>query len=167
MPLIFVITLGWLKRREELFQKSWVRFLRKTFIVINFVLLVQISFRGLQGSVKFYQFTYGMEDKLDVVHVLGDLAPYRVAALNQHFFNFHYPEQILIPDDNRNEIIKEKLASGKPFWLFSTRGKFYFEMAKIDKCKLTYLSIPKWTLNINIGNWIGRSELWSLFKCND
>lgn len=138
----------------------------KVVFVVNFILLIQGSLRPVQSSVQFYKWTYkNLNEPFKKVHVVGDLKPYGIAALNMNFYNFHYPEEVFLKEAQLSSEVEKLVSENTSSWVFASRGKNYFKLSEIDKCKLYYLSIPKWMLKVNIGNWISRSELWSLFKC--
>lgn len=158
LPLMLTYSLPekfieWKKRRLIIYP--W--------IFINLILTLQ-TIRPLQGSIKFYEETRILEKPFKKVYVLGDLAPYRVAALNMNFYNYHYPEQILVKDEGREKLLRDALEL-EDLWVFSSRGKFYFETKKMKSCKNIYIGYPDWVMGFNIGNWVGRSEVWSLFYC--
>ena len=171
LPILMIILLDGSAKYFYFFQKIKNKRLFKYFfnfiVVFNLLLLIQVSFRSLQSSISFYKWTYYNKEKLqEKLHVFGDLRPYGIAALNMHYYNFHYPKYEYVDESNMKEIVLSKTKGG-PKQFFSSKGKHYFAMSEISNCRNLYLSVPKIVLHFNIGNWINRSEVWSLFECSN
>tara|TARA_R110002072_G_scaffold1989_2_gene16382 strand:+ start:95698 stop:97236 length:1539 start_codon:yes stop_codon:yes gene_type:complete len=171
LPIFFMILMEdndqYFSFFEKLKTKMVVKYLFNFLLVINLLLLLQISFRSLQSSVSFYKWSSQNIEKLqNKLYIFGDLRPYGIAALNMHYYNYHYPEYEFVKEENMTNEILSKTKDG-PKQFFSSKGKHYFSMSKMDNCKNVYLSVPKIALHLNIGNWINRSEVWSLFECSN
>lgn len=137
---------------EELYKKKWVRGIWKFVLVVNFTFLMIGSFRAANPSVDFYKFIWNSDIKEINVH--GE-NPYTMLGLPLEFYK---KEDLVI-----NQV--EKYPLSNEHYLFFNKGRFVKEMEKYSQCELIYLTYPKWVLNFNVGNWISRSRVWSLYKC--
>ncbi len=136
----------------------------KTILVIafltNFILIIPASFKSAHSSLPFFKYTWNMEKPFKKLYILGDLNPYGLAALNVHFYNFHNPETINIKNDDYDQV-KNILEKEKQIWVFSSRGKHFTNMNKIEGCVASFLSYPTWLLKLKPK----RSRVLALYKC--
>lgn len=136
----------------SLWEKKSFRGLIKFIIGVNFLFLVIASFRAANPSVNFYSYVWNNDVKN--ITVVGE-NPFTMLGLPLEF----YKKKVVSIN-----VVKEYSPNIKGH-LFFNRGRFVFEMEKNSNCKLQYLTYPKWVLNFNVGNWISRSRVWSLYQC--
>ncbi|CBW25310.1 putative transferase membrane protein [Halobacteriovorax marinus SJ] len=137
---------------EELYKKKWLRGIWKFCVYVNFLFLIIATFRAANPSVDFYKFVWKSEIKTLNVH--GE-NPFTMLGLPLEF----YKKKDLVINE-----VKSFPAEGEHY-LFFNKGRFVKEMEKHTRCELIYLTYPKWVLKFNIGNWISRSRVWSIYKC--
>ncbi|ATH06740.1 hypothetical protein BIY24_01930 [Halobacteriovorax marinus] len=137
---------------EQLYKKKWIRGIWKFCIYVNFLFLIIATFRAANPSVDFYKFVWKSDIK--VLNVHGE-NPFTMLGLPLDF----YKKKDLIINQ-----VKSYPAEGEHY-LFFNKGKFVSEMEKYTRCELIYLTYPRWVLKFNIGNWISRSRVWSIYKC--
>lgn len=123
-------------------------------IIINFILLIGVSFKAANSAIRFYKFVNNQ--KINNIKVI-DEDPFTMVGLK---LNFYYPE-------NLNVQIMKSFSSEETGLLFFKSGKKYFEYSQKENCQLRYLSYPKVALKFNFGNWISRSRVWSLWNCTN
>ncbi|CBW25306.1 putative membrane protein [Halobacteriovorax marinus SJ] len=160
-PVMLILLLDEFKFKQSKLSK----FSLKLVFTVNLILLGQAILRPVQTSIPFYKWAYNNPFK--EVYVVGDLKPYGVAALDMHFYNFHYPTEKFISEHELENNIRDLLINNEEILVFASRGKNYFKLINNSLCEIQYMSIPQWTLSINIGSWISRSELWSIFRCKN
>jgi len=136
---------------EELYKKKSVRFLWKFVLTVNFLFLLVATFRAANPSVDFYKFIWNNKDIKEIT-VHGE-NPYTMLGLPLEFY--------------KKKELKIMMSDTYPVkgYTFFNKGRFVKEMEKHSQCELIYLTYPKWILKFNIGNWISRSRVWSLYKC--
>ena len=170
LPFMLVMALLKIKNlKYNIFNKHIFKLLIKIILVIivtsnSFALIISI-FKPVHASIPFYMFTYNLREPLKKIYIIGDLNPYKLAALNVHFYNFHNPEIKIINKYDKNSV-KKIINKEQHTWFFSSRGKIYYDFQNMKQCKTIYLGIPKWLLNIKISNWQKRSRIWALHQCS-
>jgi GPI mannosyltransferase 3 len=142
---------------EVLWQKRWVRGLTKFVIGVNFLFLFISSMRPANPSVKFYQYLYN-HPEIKEIYALHE-SPYTMLGLPISFYKPSYLKDYVLKDEN--EISFEK---GQYF--FFNRGHHIIKWEKDERCQIKFMAYPRWSLNYNIGNWLSRSRVWSLFYCH-
>lgn len=143
---------------QTFFEKSWVKKLSKFLIALNFIILIGSCLKPANPSVNFYKFVWSHPEikSLQALHE----SPYTMLGLKLKFYK---PEGF--QDSVVQKIDESKFNEGS--YIFFNRGHHFFEWSKKENCELKYLSYPEWTLNYNIGNWMSRSRVWSLFFCKN
>jgi len=124
----------------------------KIFVYLNLIILVPVGLKSANSSIRFFK--YISKEKVQSFYAHNE-NPYQMVGLKM---NFYHPKGLDI------KIFKEdpKVYNGKYFF---RSGQKYFELSNNKNCRLEYLSYPKFALNFNIGNWIKRSRVWSLWDC--
>lgn len=144
---------------NSLNEKKWFRGIVKFIIGVNFLFLIIASFRAANPSANFYQYVWN-NPEVKEIKVHGE-NPYTMLGLPLEF----YKDKSLKITQVEN--LEEYLSNlqGEEF-LFFNKGRFVSQMEGNKICSLQYLTYPKWVLKFNIGNWISRSRVWSLYKCS-
>ncbi len=124
----------------------------RIFVMINFILLTGASFKAANSGIRFYKYLH--DEEIKEVKAL-DEDPMTMVGLK---LNFYHPKDL-------NVQVKKEFAPNETGLLFFKSGSKYFEYSKKKNCSLNYLSYPKFSLKFNIGNWISRSRVWSLWNC--
>lgn len=164
IPIGIFVILDIRKKLPALLEKKWIRIAGTVVIWINVVLAIQVAFRPVHISTNFYSYIKSNQLDFKKLYVVGDLNPYGLAALPMNYYNFYHPKVELFPTPKD---IAQINSSETDFWLFASRGHQFLDLKNRKECELHYLSYPKWVLNLNIGNWLKRSEVWSLFRCRN
>ena len=133
----------------EKFSTRWI----KLFVILNLVILIPASLKSANSSIRFFKHISSSDIQEFQAH--GE-NPYSMVGLKMNFY---------FPDNLKVTVFKDK-PEDKEGYIFFRSGKKYFEYSERKDCQLEYLSYPQWSLNFNIGNWIGRSRVWSLWKCS-
>ncbi|WP_127717882.1 hypothetical protein [Halobacteriovorax sp. HLS] len=140
--------------------KKLFRGLIKFIIGVNFLFLIISSFKAANPSVNFYKYIWSNEE-IREIHVHGE-NPYTMLGLPLEFYKKR--DLKIINIDSLELYLKEL---NETQYLFFNKGKFVSIMEGNTKCSLEYLTYPKWILKFNIGNWISRSRVWSVYKCSN
>jgi phosphatidylinositol glycan class B len=152
-PLLFVLFLDTLSNWREIWRRKWVRVISYNIIGINCVVLLISIFQPANRSMGLYSYLYKHQEISEVNYL--DEEPYTMVSLPIKFY--------------RSKALKTtKIASIDGFkngWLFATKGDQFNKFYNDSNCKLHYMTYPKWLLSFNIGNWVSRSRVWSLFYC--
>lgn len=141
---------------REFFEKKWFRGLVKFVVGVNILFLFIATFRAANPSVNFYQFLWhNPEIKKIYAHV------------EDPFFMLGLPIKFYKRKDQEVEIFKEvkDLGDLKGKYLFFRKGRDLMAFENNPQCELLYLTYPRFALNFNVGNWLSRSRVWSLFHC--
>ena len=135
-------------------EKRSFRYFINLCLTVNVVTLVIASTKPVNPSVNFYSYLW---DQKAITKIYAkDESPFTMLGLDIEFYK-KPGFQVEIWNDTVEE-------SGK--YIFLRTGVDYFEFAKNENCEALYLAYPEWILHFNIGNWLSRSRVWSLFKCN-
>lgn len=159
-PILFVLCLEHFE--QTLKTKRWYSPFYKFVASINLLILLFASFRPANPAVDFYQFIWENPQIQTITTSVEN--PFTMLGLNLNYYikdNFKVNE---IKDYQAH--LKEKSSSSTPFYLFFNKGHYIFEMNKYPQCKPIYMAYPKWALKFNIGNWLSRSRVWSLYRCH-
>lgn len=142
------------------FANKWSQYFFKFLVGLNVLLLLQAGLRSSNVGVNFYR---AFKDiKAEKIYA-NDENPFTMLGLTLHFYNPNLPQVEVIKNFDR---FKE-LSSGSIGYYYANRGHKFFEVKeKYPQCQLVFLSYPEWILKYNIGNWVSRSRVWSLFKCD-
>lgn len=125
----------------------------KIFIYLNLIIMVPVGLKSANSSIRFFQHIH--DNKITYFQAQHE-DPFYMVSLKM---NFYYPKSLKVVTFKEDPLAPEG-------YIFFKTGKKYFEYSKKKNCKLDYLSYPSWSLNFNIGNWIERSRVWSLWKCS-
>jgi phosphatidylinositol glycan class B len=138
-----------------LFQNKWLIKGISLLLVLNFIFLLVATFRPANPAVNFYRFLYSKPEIKRLVALDED--PFTMLGLPISFYK---------PDTLEVFVTKpENLRWQGEIYLFTRSGEDLILWSKNDKCQQLYTAYPVWALQYNWGNWIGRSRVWSLFKC--
>ncbi len=129
----------------------------KVIVSINILFLVISIFRAANPSVKFYQFIWNHPEIKKIVTEVEN--PFTMLGLNIHYYK---RENISIEKVTN---FKDRIHSDE--YHFFNRGHYIFKMESYPHCKSIFMAYPKWSLKFNIGNWLSRSRVWSLYKCKN
>ena len=149
-PLMTYMVWNEWKHRDHKWSFRFVNF----FMVLNIILLIGTSFKAANSAFRFYRFLH--DSPIREFHV-RDESPFTMVGLKVNFFK---------PKNLKVHIYKEGDLLPKKGNFFFRSGKEFFKYKDKESCKLQYLSYPMWTLNFNVGNWVNRSRVWSLFICD-
>lgn len=141
---------------DHYLKKGWVKFFMRFTVAINVIILVASCLRPANPSVKFYQYLYGRHDISEIY--AHHASPFKMLGLK---IKFYKREGLVVKE------FKElsEIPQDKGHYLFFSRGHNIIEMEKRQDCRLEYMTYPRFALNYNIGNWLSRSRVWSLFYC--
>jgi len=138
---------------KEWWNKRSFRYGVNLCLIVNLVALLVASTKPVNPSVNFYSFLWGQEDITKIY--AKDESPFTMLGLDIEFYK-KPGFQVEVWNDSIDE-------SGK--YIFLRKGNEYFEFAAKKNCRALFLAYPEWILHFNIGNWLSRSRVWSLFKC--
>ncbi len=145
-------------RIREYWNKKSFRFLINLCLLVNLCALVIASTKAVNPSVNFYSFLWGKEEITKIY--AKDESPFTMLGLDIEFYK---------KPDFSVEVwkdLKDLNGVSGPKYIFLRKGADYFELSNKENCTSLYLAYPEWLLHFNIGNWLSRSRVWSLFKCN-
>lgn len=138
---------------HQWWSKKWVRGLCKFALIVNVGALIVASTKPVNPAVNFYSFLW---DKQEITKIYAkDESPFTMLGLDIEFYKK--------PGFEVEVWQKEIDEKGK--YVFLRKGHEYFEFAKKPNCKNLFLAYPEWILHFNVGNWLARSRVWSLFRC--
>jgi phosphatidylinositol glycan class B len=107
--------------------------------------------------VNFYSFLW---DKKEITKIFAkDESPFTMLGLDIEFYKkpgFEVEVWKGAPPEN---------LAGPDQYIFLRKGSEYFDYASKTNCESIFLAYPEWLLHFNIGNWLSRSRVWSLFRC--
>jgi phosphatidylinositol glycan class B len=141
---------------EFLMTRKFIKPLMTFVIGVNFLFLFISSFRAANPSVNFYRYLY---NRTDIAKIYAhNESPFVMLGLPISFYK----------KDNFNvQKFKdfEDINDGTPKYVFFSKGKDIVAMEKNTQCSLEYMTYPRFVINYNVGNWLSRSRVWSLFYC--
>jgi GPI mannosyltransferase 3 len=138
-------------------SKVWGRGLIKFVVGLNILFLFVSTFRPANPSVNFYKYLWKTPEIKKIYAHVED--PFYMLGLPINFYKRPDLEVEKFED-------LTKLGDLKGKYLFFRKGKDLMAFENIPNCELLYLTYPRFTLNYNVGNWLSRSRVWSLFFCN-
>lgn len=141
----------------KLVENKYFRPLAKFVLTINVIVLIIACLRPANPAVNFYKFMW-KQDKINKIYAHNE-DPFSMLGLPIRFFK---RKELAVEVFKGNP--KDQIEPGK--YIFLRKGRDLMEFEKNKDCELLYLTYPRFSLNFNIGNWLSRSRVWSLFKCN-
>lgn len=155
-PIFFFSMLEFYHEKlKNFYLKKWVRKALYFIVGLNFLLLIIISFKPANVAVNFYQKVWGQ----NIQHLfVKDEDPFTMVGLPLQFYR---PPQLKTTIFNSFE----ELPNNKEIFVFTKTGDGFFRLYEKENCALQISTYPKWILNYNYGNWVGRSRVWAIFKC--
>jgi len=140
-----------------LFQKGWIRRTLKFTISLNILFLIISSFRPANPAPKFYRYIW--DNNISEFYAF-DENPFRMLGLKMNWYKKSDLNVLVIKNNKELKDIGD-------YYVFLKSGKQLFDWQKKKNCKLKFLSYPLWAIkNLNVGNWVARSRVWSLFHCH-
>lgn len=140
---------------RELWEKKSFRYFINFCLSLNFLALVFANTKPVNPSVNFYSFLWG-EKGIQKIYA-KDESPFTMLGLDIEFYKKPGFEVEVWKDDSSFD---EK---GK--YVFLRKGSEFFNFKAKSNCENLFLAYPQWLLKFNIGNWMSRSRVWSLFYC--
>ncbi len=144
------------KHVEYILSKKWGLFLTRFLIGLNILFLFISTLRPANPSVNFYKYLWKNHQIKKIYAHVED--PFFMLGLPIKFYKRKGLEIEIF-----QKVSDFKSLNGK--YIFFRKGKDLVEFEKTPNCKLLYLTYPRFSLNFNIGNWLSRSRVWSLFYC--
>lgn len=142
----------------DILKKTWGKILWKFVVGVNILFLMVGTFRAANPAVNFYSFVWKNE-QIKEINVHGE-NPFTMLGLKLEYYK---KKELIISDVRDVKTFLDGLTDEK--YLFFNKGRFVMEMESNSRCTLKYLTYPRWLLNFNVGNWISRSRVWSLYLC--
>lgn len=144
-PFFLFQTNGYFKQ-ESIFVKWGFRFA----VVINIIFCFKVFFTSAHSPVKFYKYIYAKS-----------AVSYHVTEENEFQFTlpFYQGRKLETLGINFNAEISKKQ-------IISTKYSDYLLLKKKANCEIVYSLYPLWVLDFNYFNWLTRSSIWFLWKCN-
>ena len=142
---------------QELWQRKGFRYFINLCFIVNFATLIIASTKAVNPSVNFYSFLWG---KSEISKIYAkDESPFTMLGLDIEFYKKQGFEVSVWKD-------QPSLAeTDRTHYIFLRKGSQYFEYIDKENCTSLFLAYPEWLLHFNVGNWLSRSRVWSLFEC--
>tara|TARA_R110002072_G_scaffold1989_2_gene16378 strand:- start:91859 stop:93292 length:1434 start_codon:yes stop_codon:yes gene_type:complete len=137
---------------KEFYKKKAFRHLLNFILFVNFLFLIVATFRAANPAVDFYQYIWNSEIK--EIKVTSE-NPYTMLGLPLDFYKKKDLTITMLSD------LPEPLEG----YFFFNKGHYLTKMDSKQNCQLEYLTYPQWILKFNIGNWVSRSRVWSIYHC--
>ena len=160
-PLIMLtpLLLGvYIYQYREKFENLWnskrFRYPIKFTVTLNLILLLASSLKPANPSANFYRYLHN-HPEINQMSFPKDNSPFQMVGLDIMYYR---PKGLLLSEYSSLENANSK-------YIFTHRGKLLFEMERRKNCQNIYMTYPRFLLNFNIGNWISRSRVWAIFKC--
>ncbi|MBT7611004.1 MAG: hypothetical protein HN576_14675 [Bacteriovoracaceae bacterium] len=141
------------------FSQELISFFKKKIImipiiVLNFLIMTKSSLTPAEGLLSLYK---------EIGHSKVQLF---YTPKNQHgqFFKFQMPFYEKIRRNTQGFSLNQYRDVPKGASILTTNFKQYQFLLK--KCSLNWLSYPKWIFQFNYSNWLNRSAVTALWKCN-
>ena len=161
--LLAPLCLAWLIQEyetkwQQLMSQRWWRTIVYGLVSLNFLFLIFSSFRPANPSEKFFRFVHNHPEIRHIYVVEDD--PYTMVTLPIHFFR---PAYLEIKKVNH----LSEIPTDHERYVFFHKGQAIVDMENSSNCRVEFLAYPRWILHFNIGNWLSRSRVWSLYKCQN
>jgi len=157
IPIVSIYFISALKLNNHHINTLILKILLYLVVFENFFLMVMSSFMPAHRAIDFYKMSQSFDIKN--LYILGGQDPFRQGDLPMHYYREGITPKGFLANFSRQ--------AEPEYWVYGNRGKFYFEVKADHSCTLQYLSVPEWALNLNIGHWQSRSNIWSLFSCKN
>lgn len=125
------------------------RFFYRSTVYVNFLLLVFVLFKPAYTPLGFYKYLY--KNKISVIKVIKNQQG-QVPTLDLPFYR---AQNLTVVIEN------EGINNGH---YFTTRYS-ELEQFKNKNCEIMYTTYPEWLFQFNIFDWLSRSSIWVLTKC--
>jgi phosphatidylinositol glycan class B len=145
------------KIEENLKRPVWSG-LKNFLIILNCLILFISVLKPANPSTLLYKYIW--EKGITNLNFFGE-NPYTMLGLNINFYK-KKDLQLISVKDLDTELSKER---SKKAYYFFPKGHYLAKVAKYPQCQMTFITYPRWALKVNIGNWVGRSRVWSVFEC--
>ena len=134
-------------------KMSWKKYLPiKTLVILNGFFLLFALFKPAYTPIGFYRYLYFSDLKQVYVFQEPDDS---IPRLEMKFYQK--------PGFNV-QVYSEKESVPLKGHFFTTK---YHDLARFEKqdCRLLYSSYPSWISHLNFFNWLSRSNMWALTRC--
>jgi phosphatidylinositol glycan class B len=157
LPIIAIqaIELTKAKFAENLLSNRPFLIFMKGFFIVNFLLLLFITFQPADSQVNLYQVIYNRYKTPTTLYYINKNPYHRV--LNIHFYKRKNLEikQISSIDEINSRTDKTNLI------VFTNQNS----PSGFDKnSKLVYSSFPSWIIKFNFNNWVDRTNIWNVYQ---
>jgi phosphatidylinositol glycan class B len=138
-------------------NKKWMHVLLVLAIIQNFGALAISSSRPAYSPINFYKHIYNKEEVITKIYTLS------VFRDQLKFYLKNPIEQIVIDQDKVFDINFNKKEVS--WFLTNKYADILMFRTQYKNCTEDYLSYPNWVFKFNYKNWLKRSKIWALYRC--
>ena len=141
-----------------MFYKRGVKNFSKLVVGVNLIFLVVVCFRPANPAPHLYKFVW---DQPEVTKLYAqDENPYSMVGVPIHWYRKKDLEISVWRDE-------KEIPQDKDVFVFYKKGANLLSNLENKSCELKFSAYPTWMVkHLNIGGWVKRSRVWSIFKCN-
>jgi GPI mannosyltransferase 3 len=161
--LLLLAAAGWDTVAHKYESTKTYRYTKGILRFVNTALLVIILIRPAMEAVPYYAYLYQHAKNQDQVLYVEKKNPYLPASVPTNFYN---PKQIEIIKLGKLDRLTSDTCS-----IILQKGDFILSENMYEplfnnnpKFQRVYCLFPDWITTINVGGWMERSRIWSLYK---
>ena len=144
--------------KENFFNKKIVAPVFKFSLVVNGLFLLIVAFRPSNPAPHLYKYVWNQADVKKLY--AQDENPYSMVGVPIHWYRKKDLEISVWRDE-------KEIPQDKDVFVFYKKGANLLSNLENKSCELKFSAYPTWMVkHLNIGGWVKRSRVWSIFKCN-
>ena len=132
-------------------------------VVVNFILLAAFTFKPARETITVYKWFYHKCAARPLTVLTFNADPYSIVQLP---VNFYRPPQFRLDTVHcAAELVLKARQAAEPLYVF-IEGYYPSDSVRHDEAltwKVECRSIPTWMEHFNIGNWLSRVHVWTVF----
>jgi len=142
-------------------NKKLIKILAIIIIIQNSLFLIIASLQPAHGPIKFYKHLYYKNELIDHIYSLN------VVRDQLHFYQKN--DIIITHIESPSEVssIVKHALKGKTLWFLADKLTDRSIFQNIRECKLDYSAYPDFVFKFNFFNWMKRSKIWTLYRCEN
>jgi phosphatidylinositol glycan class B len=167
VPTVFIIGL----QQMPLLWRRWcdnhrvTRLVVQSYLIFNMLPLIVFSFTPPRKNIVLYRWLYRQSQTSQLHLSTFDDTPYKMGSLN---VNYYRAPNVIVDTLPSAAALKTLVdSSSSTVYLFVRALNPPDSVAKIG---ITYTlkvrTLPPWLLQLNIGNWVDRVRVWSIYQCS-
>ena len=119
-------------------------------------------YEGDQELHFYNRFEYIKYDTIENEQIENTIAFKKITEIDKNTISSK--NEIIFMHVLKNSVNFDDLNNGE-YWIIVSQWDYIKKLIKLD-CSIEFASFPSWVFKININNWLSRTDIKTMFKCN-